>query len=238
MKGNEIVREGSRVSRRALKGRLRRILIHQGTEAGIEAVLLLPPRHAINPLFAFIQSGDPGLKWPAVRCFGAVVSKLADEDPESARRVMRRLMWSLNDESGGIGWGSPEAMGESLARNLALAADYLSILLSYAREDGNYLEHEPLQRGLLWGIGRVAQRHPDSVRAALPHLLAYLDSPDPGVRGLAARLMGLLRVPEACTQLRGLAQDFLEMPLDFREELGKRRVKDLALEALENTPCP
>lgn len=24
---------------------------------------------------------------------------------DSARIVMRRLMWSLNDESGGIGWG-------------------------------------------------------------------------------------------------------------------------------------
>jgi len=226
------------ISRSALKGAVRQILLYKDTEAAIEELLLLPPRHVINPLFAFIQSGDPRLKWPAVRCFGAVASTLANQDMESSRQVMRRLMWSLNDESGGIGWGSAEAMGESLARNEALAAEYLPILLSYAREDGNFLEHEFLQRGLLWGIGRAAERYPEPVRAEIPHLLAYLDSPDAGVRGLAARLMGLLQVREACVRLHGLAQDPLEMPPDFKEEHGKCRVKDLALEALANIPCP
>ena len=30
-------------------------------------------------------------------------------------------MWTLNDESGGIGWGSPEVMGEILAAHKGLA---------------------------------------------------------------------------------------------------------------------
>ena len=46
---------------------------------------------------------------------GAVVANLAEKDMESARVVMRRLMWSLNDESGDIGWSRPEAMGEIIA---------------------------------------------------------------------------------------------------------------------------
>jgi len=40
---------------------------------------------------------------------------------------MRRLMWNLNDESGGIGWGNPEAMGEILACHEALANEYAPI---------------------------------------------------------------------------------------------------------------
>jgi len=237
LKKNELRGDGSPLNRRALKSRLQQLFTQYESEAATEEVLRLPPRMTVNPLFAFIQSGDPGIKWPAVRCFGAVVSKLADEDLESARRIVRRLMWSLNDESGGIGWGSAEAMGEVLARHPALASEYLSILLSYARADGNYLEHEPLQRGLLWGIGRVAERQPDLVRAAVPHFMVYLSSPDAGVRGLAARLMGLLRVSEACATLRDLAEDDVEIPSDFRVELGRRLVKDLALEALGNIPC-
>jgi hypothetical protein len=229
---------GFHMNRRAVKSRLRQLLKRHDSKNAIAEALRLPHRLTVNPLFSFIQSGDPELKWSAVRCFGSVVSKLADEDLESARVIMRRLMWSLNDESGGIGWGSAEAMGEVLARHPALAAEYVSILLSYAREDGNYLEHEPLQRGLLWGIGRVAESHPDLVRAAVPHLMVYLHSPDAGVRGLAARLMGLLQVPKACAQLRVLAEDNFELPVDFQEELGKHRVKDLALEALEHIPCP
>jgi hypothetical protein len=226
------------MGRRALKSRLRQLLTRYESKTAMAEVLRLPLRLTINPLFSLIQSGDPGLKWPAVRCFGSVVSNLAGEDLESARIIVRRLMWSLNDESGGIGWGSAEAMGEVLARHSALASEYVSILLSYAREDGNYLEHEPLQRGLLWGIGRVAETHPDLVRPAVPHLMVYLHSPDAGVRGLAARLMGLLRVPKACAQIRDLAEDNDELPLDFQQELRKHRVKDLASEALENVPCP
>ncbi|MEA3417440.1 MAG: hypothetical protein U9R02_15080 [Thermodesulfobacteriota bacterium] len=55
---------------------------------------------------------------------GVVVSNLADHDMESARVIMRRLIWNLNDESGGIGWGSPEAMGEIMARNNRLALPF------------------------------------------------------------------------------------------------------------------
>ncbi len=206
-------------------------------EAAIEKVSRLPPRKVVNPLFSFLQSGDPLLKWQAVRIFGVVVANLAGEDLEAARVIIRRLMWSLNDESGGIGWGAPEAMGEILARHSELAKEYVSILLSYAREDGNYLENEGLQRGLLWAIGRVAENHALLVRDAGPNLAAYLASPDAGVRGLAARLMGILCVSVCCPKLRELALDQEEISLDFQHELGKRHVSDLAEEALARVPC-
>jgi len=44
-----------------------------------------------------------------------VISNLTEKEMESARVIMRRLMWSLNDESGDIGWGAPEAMAEIIA---------------------------------------------------------------------------------------------------------------------------
>jgi hypothetical protein len=223
---------------RVVKGKLRQLLMHSALDAALEEIARLPPRSVINPLFSFLQDGDPRLKWPAVICFGEVVSMLAEEDIESARVIMRRLMWSLNDESGGIGWGAPEAMGEVLARHRTLATEYAPILLSYAREDGNYLEHERLQRGLLWGIARAVETHPDLFRDAAPQLLSYLGSSDATVRGIAGRVMGLLRAPEACSTLRGLAKDDSEISLDFRGQLGKHHVKDLAEEALRTIPCP
>lgn len=94
---------------------------------------------------------------------GAFVANLADEDIESARVIVRRLMWQLNDESGGIGWGAPEVMGEILARHEGLAGEYANILTSHIKEDGNSLEHEPLQRDALWGVARLAQVRPDLV---------------------------------------------------------------------------
>jgi HEAT repeat protein len=192
----------------------------------------LPHRQIINPLLSLIQSGNEKVKWGAVKAAGQVVTRLANSDLEAARVIMRRLMWTLNDESGGIGWGSPEAMGEILAAQGDLAREYAHILLSYAREDGNYLEHEGLQRGLLWGIGRLSEKRPELVREAVGFLLPYLESRDEVIRGLAARLMGLLRVKGAEPSLRKLVEDESELVVMVENRLTPARVKDLAKEAL------
>jgi hypothetical protein len=115
-----------------------------------------------------------------------VVSHLADAQMESARVIMRRLMWTLNDESGGIGWGAPEAMGEITARHKALADEFGCILVSYIRPDCNFLEHPILQRGVLWGLGRLAHVRAEMVVEAVPFIRPFLDSDDAVHRGLAA----------------------------------------------------
>jgi hypothetical protein len=164
------------------------------------AILDLPARKVVNPLISFFCSQDALLRWRSVSALGAVVARLADENRESARVVMRRLMWSLNDESGGIGWGAPEAMGEITARHAGMADEYGHILLSYLAEDGNYLEHEVLQRGALWGCGRLAHARPERVKPAAGRLFPFLASADPYHRGYAAwalRPLALAERPEA-----------------------------------------
>lgn len=136
---------------RQLKRYLREQLTAEDFSGALFATLALPARKAVNPLISFFCDHDAVLRWRSVSALGAVVARLADKDRESARVVMRRLMWSLNDESGGIGWGAPEAMGEITARHAGLAGEFGHILLSYVREDCNYLEHAVLQRGVLWG---------------------------------------------------------------------------------------
>jgi hypothetical protein len=193
----------------------------------------MPALQVINPLFSFLHHGNEKAKWAAVTAMGAVVSQLADQDAEGARVVLRRLMWSLNDESGGIGWGSPEAMGEILARHRGLAEEYAHILLSYTRPNGNYLEYEMLQRGLLWGIGRLAEARPDLVQNTVPQLKLYLKSEDPTVRALAARIMGFLDVQGARKDLERLTRDVSEVSFWEDGRLYRGRVKDVAEVALE-----
>jgi len=123
-------------------------------------------------------------------------------------------------------------MGEILAAHNGLAQEYAVILLSYAREDGNYLEHEGLQRGLLWGIGRLSEKRPELVEGAIAFLLPYLESQDEVIRGLAVRLMGLLQVKEALPRLRRLKEDNSSLVTLVGNELTTVRVKDLAEEAL------
>jgi hypothetical protein len=218
---------------RSLKKQLFDLLNQGDSDKALAEMGRLPPRQIINPLLSFIQSGNEKVKWGSVKAIGHVVGQLADRDLEAARVIMRRLMWTLNDESGGIGWGSPEAMGEIMAIHRGLAQEYAHILISYAREDGNYLEHEGLQRGLLWGIGRLSETRPELVRESAGLFLPYLESRDAVIRGLAVRLMGLLRVKEAQPVLQTLAEDESAIALVIENRLAATRVKDLAAEALK-----
>jgi HEAT repeat protein len=217
---------------RSLKKKLFELLSQGDLDKALVETGRLPPRQIINPLLSFIQSGNEKVKWRAVKATGQIVSRLAESDLEAARVIMRRLMWTLNDESGGIGWGSPETMGEILAAHSGLAQEYSHILISYARQDGNYLEHEGLQRGLLWGIGRLSEKRPELVEGAIAFLLPYLESQDEVIRGLAVHLMGLLQVKEALPRLRRLTEDNSSLVTLVGNELTTVRVKDLAEEAL------
>jgi hypothetical protein len=163
---------------------------------------------------------------------GVVMAHLADKDMESARVIMRRLMWSLNDESGGIGWGAPEAMGEIIACHEALGKEYAHVLISYIWEEGNYLEYDLLRRGAVWGIGRAAQTRPYLMHDAAPLLVPFLSSSDAVLRGLAAWVVGLLGPEAARLQLEALANDPTEIPIYLDRELHYRSVKNLAAEAL------
>jgi HEAT repeat protein len=218
---------------RILKNRVRELLNSVPFDRAVEELCRMPAQQVVNPLFSFLHHGNEKAKWAAVTAMGAVVSQLADQDMEGARDVLRRLMWSLNDESGGIGWGSPEAMGEILARHRGLAKEYAHILLSYTRPDGNYLEHEMLQRGLLWGIGRLAEARPDLLQDTVPQLKLYFRSEDPTVRALAARIMGFLDVQGARKDLERLTRDASEVSFWEDGRLYRGRVKDVAEVALK-----
>jgi hypothetical protein len=154
-------------------------------------------------------SQDDSVKWAAVTAMGIYVSELAEKNLEAARNWMRRFMWQLNEESGNIGWGIPEVMGEVMARHEGIAQEFAPILVSYIREDGNFLEYEPLQRGAVWGIGRLAQVRPqilESLHVSL-YLLPFLRSPDATVRGLSVYVAALMDAKEAEGLLERLMND-------------------------------
>jgi hypothetical protein len=223
----------SRQGGRAIKRRVLDLLKSRDFDDALDELYRLPASRVISPLFSFLYNSDEEIKWAAVSAMGAVVAKVADEDLEAARIIMRRLMWNLNDESGGIGWGSPEVMGEILANHQKLATEFVHMLLSYTRTDGNFLENERLQRGLLWGIGRLSQSRPELVKHAIPYLIPYLTSQDASVRGIAAWVMGLLDAEEASPALVPLKKDEATLQLYIDRQIVECEVGRLAEEALE-----
>ncbi len=161
---------------------------HKGT--AMEMLERIPDDQLVGHLFSHFYHKNELVKFLSIAAMGALGSRMGQKNMEKARIVMRRIMWNLNDESGGIGWGSPEAMGEILGLSPELAREFNSILFSYLDPDGNYLEHEMLQRGILWGIGTyLASNSLDLNEKTKGLLFGYLHSSDPVKRGYAVRAL-------------------------------------------------
>jgi HEAT-like repeat len=233
----EKVLQGRQMGGRQLKKKILALLNNDKFEESLKTICFIPARQAVNPLFSFLYHKDQLIKWRAVTAMGAVVAHQAHEDLESSRIVMRRLMWNLNDESGGIGWGSPEAMGEIMARHGGLAKEYASILVSFINKAGNYLEHEILQRGALWGLGRLAHARPELVRDAACYLLPFLQSKDSHHRGLAAWAAGAIPSETTKSLLAPLIDDEASIIIFINMQMVEHTVGQLAAEALSR-PVP
>ena len=217
---------------RKLKKKIFELLNNNQLETSLEKVCRLPPRRAVNPLFSLFYHPDEIVKWRAVTAMGAVVARLARRDIESARIVMRRLMWHLNDESGGIGWGAPEAMGEIMARHKKLAEEYSCILVSYINPSANFIDYEVLQRGVLWGLGRLAYVRPELVANAAVFLLPFMRSNDAIHRGFAAWVSGALSSEITTPLLQDLVTDEARIKIFINMNLVERTVGKLAQEAI------
>jgi hypothetical protein len=139
-------------------------------EENLNGIHKFPPQKTVNVLFSFLCSTDKAQKKRAIMAMGEVVSEIAENDLESARTIMRRLLWSLNEESGWIGWGSAEAMAEIMARNNILAEEYYKFLISYISEGDNYLLFEELRKEVISGLRRLSQVYPHLVKE-VGHLL-------------------------------------------------------------------
>ena len=222
-----------RETNRELKQKIADCLSQDDFVRALEELSPYGERRLINPLFSFLSSQDEHIKWRAVTGMGLVTTRLASDNMEGARIIMRRLMWNLNDESGGIGWGSPESMAEIMARQEQLAREYHAILISYITPGGNYLEHEGLQPGALWGLGRLARSRPGLLPPIASLFCPYLESKDVRIRGHAAWASGAFNDPALNEVLQSLEDDRASFSLYQDLELQQVTVGEIALAGLD-----
>ncbi len=203
---------------RKLKKTITEKLVSDTPDAVCDLLEKVPPRQAVTPLISALYSQDSRIRWNAVTALARVLARMAQDDMEHARTVMRRFIWSLNDESGGIGWGAAETMAEAMVLHEGLYNEYARILLSYIREDGNYLEYPPLRRGALWGIGRLGHERPELLRkvGARIWLRDYLTDRDAQSRAFAAWALGALGDQQDAEALEKLVEqrDPVEIYMD------------------------
>jgi hypothetical protein len=209
---------------RKIRHQVTEILHHPDRQTALERLARIPDDQLKGHLFAHFYVPDVLIRFRSVTAMGDLGRRMAEKRMERARDLMRRILWNLNDESGGIGWGSAEAMGEILSRSPGLAAEFDSILFSYLDPRANFIDNPDLQQGILWGIGTYAAAAPDRFTAdRAASIVPFLDDPDPVKRGYAVRALAGASGPALEKLPKHLSEDRAE--IDFYTEWDFKTVR-------------
>lgn len=197
------------------------IVLLENRDYEVIAAMVQSKKSNLRYLNRLLYHPEQLIRWRAIEAMGVLADRLAAEDPEAVRVILRTLLWTINDESGGIGWSAPECIGEIIYRRPEMFGEFASIVLSHTDE-------EMLRRGVLWAAGRIAQARPELVREDMSHLLGFLDDSDPVVRGYALRLMHIMGQSLDAGEYGRLLADHGAVPVYEGGELGVTTVAGLA----------
>ncbi len=163
----------------------------------------------------------------AAEALGVVCAIEAGRGLNKVRRVIRHLLWLMNDESGGVCWYAPEAIGEILVNVPKLRDKFIPILCSFIQE-------EPFEQGVHRAMYRMSKLDPDMLPDMPVELIESLDDPDPVIRGCACEIVGTLQIYAAEDKVKSLLYDNTEYKLyDFESrEFVHKSVGSAATDAL------
>jgi hypothetical protein len=226
--------ETSPIAHRPLKNTLLDLL-DQGRFDEI-AEMATRRKRVLGSLVTLTYAADVRIRCRAVEAIGVAASRIAEDDPDHVRELLRRLMWLINDESGGICWRAPEAMAEVLRRLPTLYADYIPLVTSLLVN----LEEEDLERfrtGILRAIGRLGARARDDFQDVAPAVVSALTNPDPQVRGMAAWCLQEVGRADLLAGCPGLIVD--HEPIDLYEDgmITRTTVSQLVQRTLSARPA-
>lgn len=154
------------------------------------AAFLKMARARVSRVIRFLMSRlyteDETEKWKVIRALGAVAGEPEALSPQRAEDLLRRFAWALNDESGAVPYGVPEAIGEVLAVRPEFRPRFLPILCALLTEE-DMSQTGPIEQGAIWAVGRVGEpagRHSEAVVSAVRR--AATSHADPKTRAVAA----------------------------------------------------
>jgi len=167
------------------RGALAQALEREDTDALVAASRATPGR-VVRFLTGRLYTQDEREKWRVIRALGALARAEGVLTDARVHDLLQRFLWALNDESGAVPYGVPEAMGEILAARPAQRASMVPILTGMLTEDDTY-QTGVVERGIYWALGRIG---PDVV-VHCPEALDVLSAaarehPDMETRTVAA----------------------------------------------------
>lgn len=136
-------------------------IIHLALETNdLDAVVSLAKenRKVLSLLVRMAYDKDTLVGWRAIKAIGLTAKTLVRTDYDFLRETMRKLLWSLSDESGGIGWAAPEILGEIVSADPERFSDIIPLIAEVYD-----IEEKVFRPGILYALGKIAEISPDLV---------------------------------------------------------------------------
>ncbi len=191
------------------------------------ANLCLIDRYAFQELRFRLYETNERIRWSAIEATAKLMQRWWQlKQQEKVRGFIRNLFWSMSDESGGIGWSSPQTIAEIIVNIPEIIDPYGSMMIAYS------IEEPPLIKGGLWGIGRAGKMLEEAVDFFQEKIMAVFQNDDPEILGLAAWAMGEVGFKPALPFLEEL-RDRREPVQIYRDgEFSKKPLGQWAEEAI------
>lgn len=185
-------------------------------------------RKVIRILISLTYDKKDIIAWRAIEGLGILSGSIAETEPAAVRNLAGRLLWMIRDESGGIGWSSPEMLGEIVRNNPVLCADIAPIIISFHDE-------EPLLPGILWAAGRIGERNRELIIPSIDDIVSCLSHYSPLIRGLAVLAVGKIKVGGINAKLKELAGDNNKLRIYDDNHFIETTVGSIASKTLEKS---
>lgn len=159
----------------------------ESNDLGKIVALVRQNRRALSALVRIAYDKNTLVGWRAIKAVGLSAREMITTDLDFLRETCRKLIWSLSDESGGIGWSAPELLGEILSADPKRFKDFIPLVASVYE-----IEEDVFRGGVLFALGRIAESAPELSASYQKIIISSLTDKDPLVKVRGLELVGLL----------------------------------------------
>jgi hypothetical protein len=159
-------------------------------ENDVETIMTIASqnRKMLSVLVRLAYDKETLIGWRAISAVGHVSALFVRNNYEFLRETIRKLLWSLSDESGGIGWSAPEMLGEIVSADPQKMADVVPLIAEIYS-----IDEKVFRPGVLYALKRVAESRLEAV-VPFQHLaVSGLSEYDPLAKIHSLELLMLLK---------------------------------------------
>jgi HEAT repeat protein len=162
------------------------ILLRHMESNDLEAIVSLArsDRKIVSLLVRLAFDKETLVGWRAIKAVGLIAREIVATDVEFLRETCRKLLWSLSDESGGIGWAAPELLGEIVSSDPKRFADIVPLIAQVYD-----VEEDVFRSGVLYALSLIGEKAPELVLRHADVVLKGLSEANPLARVFALQAL-------------------------------------------------